>query len=329
MWYTTRENIFQKKGGIIMFNLDPSKMAEKLGGEAGEAAKNVLQGVKKMADAPGQAPEQVVAVLRKLLAEAKQLAPVQKNEALDACIQKAQSLLDGGNISTEAVTKLTAELGALLKNAPGAAAQQPAKGGAPANPAKAPAAAQRTAPPQSASEPAKGKPVQFSDVDAGAYYYDAVQWAVQQGIASGTSETTFGPDQKCTRGQTITMLWKSAGSPAPKNQNNPFTDVKESAYYYKPVLWAAERGIATGTSFEPDAAITRGQFATFLYRNAGSPAAAANHSFTDVPSDAYYSQAVAWISAKGIASGTGEHTFSPDGVCTRGQIVTMLHRAKK
>lgn len=342
-----------------MFNLDPSKMAksaveglqkaEKLGGGAGEAAKGVLQGIKKaekLADLE-KAPEQVIAVLRKLLDEAKQLAnsSANKNKALDASIQKAQTLLDSGNVSTEVVTKLTAELSALIKGASAGASQQPGnqKGsGSPdaartastpaANAQKNAGAAQKREPQTAAAKVAEttgSKAVQFSDVDANAYYYDAVQWAVQKGITSGTSETTFSPDQECTCGQVISLLWRSAGSPAPKGKSNPFTDVKENAYYYQPALWAAERGIVSGTAFHPDEPVTRGQFAAFLYRNAGSPAIQSKSDFTDVPNDAYYAQAVAWVAAQGIASGTGEHTFSPDAICTRGQIVTFLYRAKK
>ena len=342
-----------------MLNLDPSKMAknaveglqkaEKLGGGAGEAAQGVLQGIKKaekLADLE-KAPEQVIEVLRKLLAEAKQLAnsSPNKNEALDACIQKAETLLDSDHISAEAVTKLTAELSALIKGASAGASQQPDNqqgGGSPnaARTAPAPAANVRKdagAAPKREAQPAAAKatetpaskPVQFSDVDANAYYYDAVQWAVQQGITSGTSETTFSPDQKCTCAQTISLLWRAAGSPAPKGKNNPFADVKEDAYYFQPALWAAERGIVPGTAFHPDEPVTRGQLAAFLYRNAGSPAVKSENSFTDVPSDADYAKAVIWVAAQGIASGTGEHTFSPDAVCTRGQIVTFLYRAKK
>lgn len=332
-----------------MFNLDPSKVAknaveglqkaEKLGGGAGEAAKGVLQGIKKAEKLTDleKAPEQVIAALRKLLAEAKQFADssAHKNEALDACIQKAQALLDSDSISTETVAKMTAELSALIKSASAEASRQPAgqKGGAspaPAKTAPAPAAnTQKAAAPAKPAETTGGKAVQFSDVDPKAYYYDAVQWAVQQGITSGTSETTFSPDQQCTCGQTISLLWRAAGSPAPKGRNNPFTDVKEDAYYYQPALWAAERGIVTGTALQPNESMTRGQFAAFLYRNAGSPAVTSKNDFKDVPSDAYYAQAVAWVAARGIASGTGEHTFSPDTVCTRGQIVTFLYRAKK
>lgn len=331
-----------------MFNLDPGKMAkgaveglqkaEKLGGSAGEAAKGMLQGIKKVEKLTDleKAPEQIIAVLRKLLAEAKQLADSapNRNEALDACIQKAQTLLDSNNISTEAVTKLTAELGALIKGVSAETSQQAGNqngGSSPDAVRTAPANVQKEtgAAPKHEAQTAESKAIEFSDVDANAYYYDAVQWAVQKGITSGTSETTFGPDQKCTCGQAISLLWRSAGSPAPKGQSNPFTDVKESAYYYQPALWAAECGIVSGTAFHPDEPVTRGQFAAFLYRNAGSPSVTGKSGFTDVPDDAHYAQAVAWVAGQGIASGTGEQTFSPDAVCTRGQIVTFLYRAKK
>ncbi len=200
----------------------------------------------------GNVPEQMLEALRKLLAEAKKLAASspKKNEQLEACIDKAQALLDGGDISIDAVTQLTAELSALVKGAGG-------EDGKPAGSSvqkAAPAAAGRTAPAASA----------------------------------GT-----GPDKK-------------ADAAAPEVSNKPvqFTDVK------------------------PDDATTRGQLATFLYRNAGSPAVGDKSTFTDVPGDAYYAKPVAWVAAKGIAAGTGEGMFSPDTACTRGQIVTFLYRAK-
>lgn len=323
-----------------MLNFDAGKLAkdavqglqkaEKLGGGAGAAAKSVLQGVKsaeKLAGIPDK--NQIIEALRKLLAEAK--AKAGKNKALDDCIEKAQTMLEG-DVSPDAAVKLTAELGALLKAAgthkqEDDQANQDAKKAA--NTPAAAAVRSAPAPAQEKAAPAPQKTVQFSDVDAGAYYYDAVQWAVNQGIASGTTETTFSPDQNCTRAQTITLLWRAAGSPAPKSQNNPFTDVKDTAYYRDAALWAAERGIVSGSAFEPDNATTRAQLAAFLYRDAGSPAVRSGNDFTDVPSDADYCQAVAWVAEKGITSGTGEHTFSPDNVCTRGQIVTFLYRARK
>lgn len=306
--------------------------------DAKNLAKGAVEGLKKAEKLAGiaeNAPEQMIEALRKLLAEAKKLAAAspKKNEQLEACIDKAQALLDGGDLSMEAVTKLTAELTALVK---GANDEKPAGGSvqktapAAASVRTAPAAPAKAAPAQkpNAETPSDSKPVQFTDVKSDAYYYEAVQWAVQKGIASGTTETTFSPDQTCTRAQTITLLWRAAGSPAPKSQDNPFNDVKESAYYYNAALWAAERKIISGPAFQPDDGTTRAQMATFLYRNAGSPAVADSHAFTDVPADAYYAKPVAWAAAKGIATGTGEGTFSPDKACTRGQIVTFLYRAK-
>ena len=168
----------------------------------------------------------------------------------------------------------------------------------------------------------------FVDVPTGAYYYDAVAWAVENNITSGTSATTFGPNAACTRAQMVTFLWRAAGSPEPETTVNPFTDVSASAYYYEAVLWAAEQGITSGTSattFSPDTTVTRGQTATFLWRYAGSPAASGS-SFTDVAADAYYANAVAWALNEGITNGTTATTFSPSSSCTRAQIVTFLYR---
>ena len=168
----------------------------------------------------------------------------------------------------------------------------------------------------------------FVDVPTGAYYYDAVAWAVENGVTSGTSATTFSPDNACTRAQMVTFLWRAAGSPEPETTVNPFTDVSTNAYYYEAVLWAVEQGITNGTSattFSPDATVTRSQTVTFLWRNAGSPVVSGS-SFADVTADAYYATAVAWAAREGITSGTSATTFSPDAACTRAQIVTFLYR---
>ena len=170
----------------------------------------------------------------------------------------------------------------------------------------------------------------FDDVSANAYYADAVKWAVEQGITSGTSATTFSPDMSCTRAQIVTFLWRANGSPKADGAN-PFTDVSADAYYYDAVLWAVKEGITSGTSattFSPDATVTRGQTVTFLYRAAGAPAVTGG-SFADVAADAYYADAVAWAVKEGITSGTGGNSFSPDAPCTRGQIVTFLYRDAK
>ena len=161
----------------------------------------------------------------------------------------------------------------------------------------------------------------FVDVPASAYYYDAVAWAVENGVTGGTTATTFSPNNACTRAQMVTFLWRAAGEPEPETTVNPFTDVSASAYYYEAVLWAVERGITNGTSattFSPDATVTRGQTVTFLWRNAGSPAASGS-SFADVAADAYYATAVAWAANEGITSGTSATAFSPSNACTRAQ----------
>ena len=166
----------------------------------------------------------------------------------------------------------------------------------------------------------------FSDVSKNNYFYDAVEWAVDKGITSGTGGTTFSPNASCTSGQMVTFLWRAAGSPAPKSAETPFTDVNKGDYFYDAVLWAVEQGITSGTSattFSPNATVTRGQTVTFLWRAAGSPAASGS-SFSDVSADAYYAQAVAWAVKENITAGTSASTFSPDAHCTRAQIVTFL-----
>lgn len=170
----------------------------------------------------------------------------------------------------------------------------------------------------------------FSDVAGGAYYNEAVRWAVKNGIASGTDAKHFSPDAACTRGQAVTFLWRAAGCPAPALAENPFADVKPTDYCYDAVLWAVQTGVAKGTSastFSPDAACTRGQIVTFLYRAAGSPSGYANSGYTDVPETSYCAAPVAWAVALRVTSGTSAITFSPDALCTRAQIVTFLYRA--
>ena len=168
----------------------------------------------------------------------------------------------------------------------------------------------------------------FDDVQPGAYYADAVAWAVEKGITAGTSATTFSPDTPCTRAQIVTFLWRAAGSPA-MGGSNPFTDVASGNYYYDAVQWAVAQGITAGTSattFSPDATCTRGQTVTFLYRYEKSPVVSGGNAFTDVPSDAYYTNAVQLAVNNGVTSGTSATTFSPNATCTRGQIVTFLYR---
>ena len=169
----------------------------------------------------------------------------------------------------------------------------------------------------------------FTDVASDSYYYDAVLWALDKGITSGTTATTFVPDAICTRAQAATFLWRAMGSPEPTATSCPFTDVAEDAYYYKAVLWATEKGITIGTSnttFSPDATVTRSQTVTFLWRTADKPTVTTANVFGDVNDDAYYANAVLWAVSEGITSGTGTATFSPADGCTRAQIVTFLYR---
>lgn len=170
-------------------------------------------------------------------------------------------------------------------------------------------------------------PTQFVDVPAGAYYTDAVKWAVEKGITTGMTDTTFAPNGDCTRAQMVTFLWRAAGSPKAEGEN-PFTDVAAGAYYYDAVLWAVSKGITNGTSaatFSPDATVSRAQTVTFLHRYAGAPEASGN-SFTDVTAGSYYEGAVDWAVAEGVTQGTSDTTFSPDADCVRAQIVTFLYR---
>lgn len=169
----------------------------------------------------------------------------------------------------------------------------------------------------------------FHDVSRFDYFYDAVKWAAENGIASGTGRYTFSPNAVCTRAQTVTFLWRAAGSPLPRYRVCPFTDVQPSDYYYNAVLWAVEQGITTGlnaTTFGPDVTVTRGQVATFLYRAASAAKPNTFNPFTDVKTTAYNYDAILWAYDNRITTGTSDTTFSPDAYCTRAQIVTFLYR---
>ena len=169
----------------------------------------------------------------------------------------------------------------------------------------------------------------FEDVFTTDYYYDAVLWAVKEGITNGTSATTFSPNAPCTRAQMVTFLWHAAGSPEPTATACSFTDVDMDSYYGKAVLWAVENGITNGTSdttFSPDMECSRAQMATFLCRMAGGKAESDTIAFTDVKADAYYAESVQWAVENGITNGMGDNKFSPNATCTRGQMVTFLYR---
>ena len=168
----------------------------------------------------------------------------------------------------------------------------------------------------------------FSDVSTSAYYYEAVKWAQEKGITGGIGNGLFGPNQPCTRAQIVTFLWRAAGSPEPKTMSS-FADVSMDAYYAKAVAWAVENGITTGTGdgkFSPDATCTRAQSVTFLFRAIGK-LVDSKAEFSDVLTDSYYANAVAWAVENGVTNGIGDGLFGPDNSCTRAQIVTFLFRA--
>ena len=169
----------------------------------------------------------------------------------------------------------------------------------------------------------------FYDVPNNAYFYEAVKWAVKNGITDGVGNNLFAPEQPCTRAQIVTFLWRAAGSPEPKGAASGMTDVVSGSYYEKAVAWAIENGITTGTTtstFSPDATCTRAQAVTFLARALKTKAASAAE-FSDVPTGSYFADAVAWAAANGVTEGIGGGLFGSDNDCTRGQIVTFLYRA--
>ena len=184
-------------------------------------------------------------------------------------------------------------------------------------------------------EPVPEKPVPekpglpFIDVPEDAFYYEAVEWAYEEGIADGVTDDRFDPEGECTRAQMVVFLWRAAGKPEPKTTESPFTDVDENAYYYKAVLWAYESGITNGKSegkFDPDGTVSRAESVTFLCRALhGKPGE--ENPFRDVKIGEYYYDAVLWAAANGVTDGAGEGVFCPELDCLRAHIVTFLYRA--
>lgn len=164
-------------------------------------------------------------------------------------------------------------------------------------------------------KPTAAKKSVFTDVAPSAYYADAVEWAVQKGITSGTTETTFTPNNPCHRGHAATFLWRSKGSPAPKSANNPFADVSADSPFYKAILWATENKIIepkSANAYEPAAPCTRGEVLTYLYRAEGK-------------SGATEADAIKWANLKKLLAGFAGGSNVP---CTRADIVTFLYRVK-
>lgn len=159
----------------------------------------------------------------------------------------------------------------------------------------------------------------LTDVPPGSYFYDAVKWAMEEGVSNGTTETTFSPHNTCTTKQIQTFMWRADGSPTPQS-------VEESASdFAKAMAWAKEKEISTSVSAAAEEACTRASAMTYMWTHAGRPSAG-NNPFSDVPNNSYYAQAVCWAVQKGITNGTTPTTFSPDNPCTRAQIMTFLYR---
>jgi WD40 repeat protein len=177
----------------------------------------------------------------------------------------------------------------------------------------------------------ESKDMILTDVETDDYFAVAVQWGVEQNITQGTTETTFNPSAACTRGEVVTFLWRANGSPEPDLSNNPFGDINATQYYYKAVLWACQNQITSGVSssaFNPDGTCTRAETLTFLWR-CRRLRASASINFQDVSTEDFFYYPVRWAVEKGITSGVDDVTFSPYGLATRGQVMTLLQRASQ
>lgn len=228
-----------------------------------------------------------------------------------------------GKLVTDIETAVVAE-GATYNPLPAPAEETPAEEPAEETPAEEPA--EETPAEETPAEEPVVNP--FTDVAETSAYYEGILWAVEKGITTGRTETTFAPSEDCTEANILTFLWRAEGSPAAETAENPFGEaVNTEAYYYKAALWAFEKGMIDAT-FAPNTACTRAQAVRFMWIDAGSPADVDAASFTDVAADADYAAAVNWAVDRGVTNGTGDGTtFSPDTVCTRGQIATFLYRA--
>ena len=181
---------------------------------------------------------------------------------------------------------------------------------------------------RAAAAEAEGEPVAavgtFSDVPPDAYYAQAVTWATDSDIVTGTGGGQFSPERPCTTGEIVMCLWRAAGQPEPMS-GNPFENVSPNHYYYQAALWAYENGLVDGGTFSAAEPCTRAMVVTYLWSMDGRPFALTDV-FADVPPDAAYAQAVAWAVERGITEGNDDGLFEPDGICSRGQIVTFLYR---
>ena len=176
-----------------------------------------------------------------------------------------------------------------------------------------------------------GALARFYDVYIDNYFAPAVGWAAECEVTDGTAPAAFTPNKVCTRAQTVTFLWRAAGSPKPEGEAVPFTDVPAGSYYADAVRWAVARGITDGvdkTHFAPNASVTRAQIVTFLWRLEKEPAPGeSTPPFKDVPAARYFAAPVAWAAEQGITDGVEPGLFKPNQACIRCQIVTFLFRA--
>ncbi len=170
--------------------------------------------------------------------------------------------------------------------------------------------------------------IEFNDVTVEEYYYSPVIWAADEGVTSGLTPTTFGPNNSCTRAQVVTFLWRAEGEPE-ASETEPFADVPSGEYYYDAVQWAAEKGITNGYGngkFGSNDTVTRAQFVTFLWRLKGEQKVSGTNPFSDLVEEEYYYDAVLWAVEKGITTGLYPDKFAPNATCTRGQVVTFIFR---
>ncbi|MBP5654580.1 MAG: S-layer homology domain-containing protein [Clostridiales bacterium] len=166
------------------------------------------------------------------------------------------------------------------------------------------------------------------------FWYAPTNYLTAKDVVKGyENQTLFKPGNDCTRAQMLTFMWRLAGSPEPKSDKCQFPDVKSSDYYYKPVIWAVEKGITTGYddgTFKPGNVCTRAQTVTFLWRMAGKPAPkSATNKFSDVKKTDYFYNATLWASEMNILAGYSDGTFRPQGLCLRRQMVTFLYKYDK
>ena len=177
--------------------------------------------------------------------------------------------------------------------------------------------------------------VLYKDVtNSSKFWYEPTYYLTSKNVVKGyNKQTKFKPANECTRAQMLTFMWRLAGSPNPKSEKSKFSDVKKSDYFYKPVLWAVEKGITTGYKggkFKPQNVCTRAQTVTFLWRMAGKPTPKSKScKFSDVKKNAYYYQATIWASEKKVVAGYSNGTFKPQGKCLRRQMVTFLYKYSK